>query len=162
MAHPALAFNQALAGEKLERGRGYDQRDLDSSWNVPAKRRMQLRARATFYRLLAGAFHRRAWDRLSGGLARTGGHRRSGEPWHARFDADFTDADLGELEETLACEYTTLFTSPGGCPPVESARLTGRLQQEPFHAVQSFYRRCGFELENGRFALVRGSAWALS
>ena len=69
------------------------------------------------------------------------------------FDADFTDADLGELKETLACEYTTLFTSPGGCPPVESARLTGRLQQEPFHAVQSVYRRCGFELENGRFAL---------
>ena len=112
----------------------------------------QLRARAAFYRLLAGAFlEEPAADYLAAlrepeviaDLATFGVH----------FDADFTDADLSELKETLACEYTTLFASPGGCPPVESARLTGRLQQEPFHAVQSTYRRCGFEIENGRFAL---------
>ncbi len=112
----------------------------------------QLRARAAFYRLLAGAFIEEPGagylaalrePEVIGDLASFGIH----------FDADFTDADLGELKETLACEYTVLFASPGGCPPVESARLTGRLQQEPFHEVQSFYRHCGFELKNGRFAL---------
>jgi TorA maturation chaperone TorD len=113
----------------------------------------ELRARATIYRLLAGAFlEEPGAGYLSGlnapevmaDLASLG----------MLFDADFTDAAPDELTETLACEYATLFTSPGGCPPVESARLTGRLQQEPFHAVRNFYRRCGFELQNnGRFAL---------
>lgn len=112
----------------------------------------ELRARATIYRLLAGAFvEEPGADYLAAlrepevidDLASLGVH----------FDADFTDAGLTGLEEALACEYAALFTSPGGCPPIESARLTGRLQQEPFHAVQSVYRRLGFELENRRFAL---------
>lgn len=110
----------------------------------------ELRARASFYHLLAGAFIEepgaeylaalRAPDALDD-LACLGVH----------FDADFTDTDLSELQDALACEYTTLFTSPGGCPPVESARLTGRLQQEPFHAVKAIYQRCGFEVRPGRF-----------
>jgi putative dimethyl sulfoxide reductase chaperone len=112
----------------------------------------QLRARATFYRLLAGAFIEEPGEgylaalrepEVIADLASLG----------VRFDADFTGADSSELTEALACEYTALFTAPGGCPPVESARLKGRLQQEPFHEVQSAYRRCGFELQSGRFAL---------
>ena len=70
-----------------------------------------------------------------------------------QFDADFTDADLSELKETLACEYTTLFTSPGGCPPVESARLTGRSSKSHSMRCKLFTGDCGFELQNGRFAL---------
>ncbi len=121
---------------------------IDHAGQAPS----ELRARATFYRLLAGAFIEEPGagylaalrePEVIADLASLG----------VRFDADFTDADLSELKETLACEYTTLFTSPGGCPPVESARLTGRLQQEPFHAVQTIYRRRGFELRNGRFPL---------
>jgi len=112
----------------------------------------ELRARAAIYRLLAGAFiEEPGADYLAalrepeviGDLASLG----------VRFDADFTDADPAGLKEALACEYAALFTSPGGCPPIESARLTGRLQQEPFRAVQSVYRRFGFELEKRRFAL---------
>jgi TorA maturation chaperone TorD len=111
----------------------------------------QMRARATFYGLLAGAFIEEPGTGYLAAL-REPAVIADLASLGIRFDADFTGADLGELVETLACEYTTLFTSPGGCPPMESARLTGRLQQEPFHAVQSFYRRRGFELENRRFA----------
>ena len=112
----------------------------------------ELRARATIYRLLAGAFLEEPGAGYLSGL-------RAPEviadlaSLGMLFDADFIDADLDGLQDALACEYATLFTSPGGCPPVESARLAGRLQQEPFHAVQNVYRRCGFELQKGRFAL---------
>ena len=67
------------------------------------------------------------------------------------FDADLTAAPPAQLEETLACEYTTLFAASGGFPPVESVRLTGRYQQEPHYAVKETYRRAGFELRRGRF-----------
>lgn len=113
---------------------------------------LELRARASFYQLLAGAFVEepghdylaalRAPEALAS-LAELG----------LQFDADFTDVALSDLQDALACEYATLFTSTGGCPPVESARLTGRFQQEPFHDVKAFYQRCGFELQQGKFAV---------
>lgn len=112
----------------------------------------ELRARAAFYRLLAGAFiEEPGRDYLAAlrppealaDLAELG----------VRFDADFTDADPDALQSELACEYAALFTSPGGCPPVESARLTGRMQQEPFHRVRAIYAEAGFKLQQGRFSL---------
>lgn len=113
---------------------------------------LELRARAGFYQLLAGAFVEepgsaylaamRAPETLAA-LAELGLH----------FDTDFTDVPLVELQNILACEYATLFTTAGGCPPVESSRLTGRFQQEPFHEVKATYQRCGFELQPGKFAV---------
>ena len=113
---------------------------------------LELRARAGFYQLLAGAFVEepgcaylaalRAPEALAA-LAELG----------LQFDADFTDVPLDELQDILACEYATLFTTSGGCPPVESSRLTGRFQQEPFHDVKAIYQRCGFELQPGKFAV---------
>jgi TorA maturation chaperone TorD len=113
---------------------------------------LELRARAGFYQLLAGAFVEepgrdylaalRAPEALAS-LAELG----------LQFDADFTDVSLDTLQDILACEYATLFTTSGGCPPVESSRLTGRFQQEPFHEVKAIYQRAGFELQPGRFAV---------
>ncbi|MEJ2123425.1 MAG: molecular chaperone TorD family protein [Alphaproteobacteria bacterium] len=112
----------------------------------------ELRSRASIYRLLAGAFleEPRA-DYLSAlshpdslaDLAQLG----------VQFDADITETDLEALTDALACEYTTLFVAPGGCPPVESVRLFGRTQQEPFQKVKRVYAQAGFSLQPGRFAL---------
>lgn len=110
---------------------------------------LELRARAGYYQLLAGAFVEEpgrgylAALRTPEALAELG----------LQFDADFTGIPLDTLQEVLACEYATLFTTSGGCPPVESSRLTGRFQQEPFHDVKTIYQRCGFELQQGKFAV---------
>lgn len=112
----------------------------------------ELRARAAFYRLLAAAFIEEPGGAFLAALRAPEALAELAE-LGARFDADFTETKLGGLEADLACEYATLFTAPGGCPPVESARLTGRMQQEPFHRVQSVYAEAGFELQQGRFAL---------
>ena len=110
---------------------------------------LELRARAGYYQLLAGAFvEEPGCDYLTAlrapeALAELG----------LAFDADVTDIPLDQLQEVLACEYATLFTTSGGCPPVESSRLTGRFQQEPFHDVKAIYQRCGFELQQGKFAV---------
>jgi len=109
-------------------------------------------ARANVYRLLAGALveepgadYLRAL-RVPENLAML---RELG----VTFDADFAEPAPEILQEALACEYTALFVAPGGCPAVESARLTGRFQQEPLYAVRAFYRRAGFALRPGRFAV---------
>lgn len=68
-----------------------------------------------------------------------------------RFAPDFLEMPTDALVETLAIEYTTLFTASGGIAPIESARLTGRLQQEPYFAVQQVYRAHGFALGKTRF-----------
>ena len=112
----------------------------------------ELRSRASFYQLLAGAFVEEPGREYLAALRAPGTLAELAE-LGVRFDADFGDADLDELENALACEYVALFASPGGCPPVESARLTGRLQQEPFHEVKAIYREAGFALQPGRFAL---------
>lgn len=107
-------------------------------------------ARATVYRLLAGVFVEEPGadflaalrsPALLSDLAEAG----------VRFDADFLQEDLAALAEALACEYTTLFASSGGFPPVESVRLTGRFKQDPEFQVAGTYRRWGFALHKGRF-----------
>jgi TorA maturation chaperone TorD len=112
----------------------------------------ELRARAAFYRLLAAAFIEEPGGAFLAAL-RTPEALAELAELGVRFDADFTETEAGELEAELACEYATLFTAPGGCPPVESARLTGRMQQEPFRRVQAVYAEAGFTLQPGRFAL---------
>lgn len=69
------------------------------------------------------------------------------------FDKDFTAVALPELQETLACEYAVLFVVAGGCPPVESIRLTGRYQQQPFFEVREFYQKSGFRVMAGQHAI---------
>lgn len=112
----------------------------------------ELHARANFYQLLAGAFveepaaaylNALREPQALAALAQLG----------VRFDDDVTGVPLAQLQEALANEYTALFASPGGCPPVESARLAGRFQQEPFHAVKAIYQAAGFALQQGKFAL---------
>lgn len=67
------------------------------------------------------------------------------------FDGDLVDADTASLLDALSIEFSTLFVASGGFPPIESARLTGRLQQEPYHQVRKFYASHGFELRRGKF-----------
>ncbi len=69
------------------------------------------------------------------------------------FDADFLLAETFQLADELACEYTTMFAASGGFPPVESVRLTGRYQQEPYFAIKQTYRQMGFALHKGRFTV---------
>lgn len=112
----------------------------------------ELRARAGFYQLLAGAFVEEPRSAYLAALRVPEALAALAE-LGLRFDMDFTAVPLDELEDILACEYATLFTTAGGCPPVESSRLTGRFQQEPYHQVKAIYQRCGFELQPGRFAV---------
>lgn len=107
-------------------------------------------ARASIYRLLAGVFVEEPSRELLAALrdeALLGQLSEAG----VRFAPDFLASGLGELAETLACEYATLFASSGGFPPVESVRLTGRFKQEPNFKVSQIYRQAGFTLNKGRF-----------
>jgi TorA maturation chaperone TorD len=112
----------------------------------------ECKARANVYRLLAGMFlEEPTADYLNAlrspqVMASLGG-------MGATFAGDFTDTPLAQLQETLACEYAVLFVVAGGCPPVESIRLTGRYQQQPFFEVRDFYKKNGFEISAGRFAV---------
>ncbi|MDD5241829.1 MAG: molecular chaperone TorD family protein [Sulfuricella sp.] len=112
----------------------------------------ELRARAGFYQLLAGAFVEEPGRDYLAAL-RVPEALASLAELGLQFDADFTDVPLSELQDALACEYATLFTCPGGCPPMESTRLAGRFQQESYHEVKAIYRCAGFELQQGRFAV---------
>lgn len=67
-----------------------------------------------------------------------------------RFDADLLEGDLDSLRDRLACEYAVLFVTSGGFPPIESVRIAGRLQQEPYHQVRQDYRRLGYKVVAGR------------
>lgn len=106
--------------------------------------------RADFYRLFAGAFVEEPSQAYLEALREPQLLAALNE-LGAGFEDDFSAPPVAELTETLACEYATLFASPGGCAPVESARLTGRLQQQPFFAVQETYQRYGFEVRGARF-----------
>lgn len=115
----------------------------------PAETAAECRARASLYRLLAGAFVEEIspsflaalrQDELLAQLAETG----------IRFDADFTATPDDELLEALAVEYTALFACSGGFPPVESARLFGLLKQEPAFQAMETYHRFGFTLQSGQ------------
>jgi TorA maturation chaperone TorD len=113
---------------------------------------LELRARAGFYYLLSGAFIEEPGRDYLAALRLPEAMAALAE-LGLQFDADFVDPPLDQLQDVLACEYATLFTTAGGCPPVESSRLTGRFQQVPFHEVKAIYQRCGFELQSGKFAV---------
>lgn len=108
------------------------------------------RARAEVYRLLAGVFTEEPSIEFLRGLRRPEALRALAEAG-LKFDPDFTEPELSALADTLACEYTTLFAASGGFPPVESVRLTGRYQQDPYFAVRQDYQRLGFAVRKGRF-----------
>jgi TorA maturation chaperone TorD len=112
----------------------------------------ECRARANIYRLLAGiVLEEPSADYLNAlrSSAVTGSLKAMG----AVFSSDFSVVPLEQLKETLACEYAALFVVTGGCPPVESIRLTGRFQQQPYFEVRDFYKKNGFEVIAGRFAV---------
>lgn len=109
-----------------------------------------LRARSSWYRLLAGVFaeepqeaflHELRSESCVGSLKELG----------ARFDADFLSTDPVVLKEALACEYTMLFVAPGGFPAVESVRLQGGYKQQASSEVKAMYTKEGYAVKPGRF-----------
>ena len=110
------------------------------------------RARANIYRLLAGVFLQEPSREYLEAL-RSPEVMTTLQAMGVEFSADFAAAPLEQLQDALACEYAVLFVVAGGCPPVESIRLTGRYQQQPFFEVRDFYRKHGFAISRGRFAV---------
>jgi TorA maturation chaperone TorD len=112
--------------------------------------REALAYRIVVYRLLSGVFLEEPGVDFLNAL-------RSPESLSSLADAglalltDFLEPDVATLADNLAVEYTTLFASAGGCSPIESARLTGRLKQDPYFAVTQTYARFGFEMAKTRF-----------
>lgn len=109
-------------------------------------------ARAGIYRLLAGVFLEEPTAEYLNAI-RSPAVMSSLLEMGVVFPDDFTAPPLAELLDTLACEYAVLYVVAGGCPPVESIRLTGRYQQQPFFEVRDFYNKNGFEISTGRFAV---------
>lgn len=112
----------------------------------------ECRARADIYRLLGGVFVEEPTAAFLAAL-REPEALASLAGAGVAFDADFTEPDLDSLVDRLSCEFANLFTVSGGFPPVESVRLYGRYQQEPTHQTRETYRRLGFALSKGRFAV---------
>ncbi len=110
----------------------------------------ECRARAQLFRLLAGAFAEEPGRDYLQALRQPEALAALGEAG-LNFDADFLAPSLDRLVDELACEFACLLAAPGGCPPVESARLTGRYQQQPYFDVREAYRAAGFEVRRGRF-----------
>lgn len=112
----------------------------------------ECKARANIYRLLAGAFlEEPGVDYLN--ALRSPESMASLRAMGAAFDEDFTAAPVEQLQETLAIEYASLFVVSGGCPAIESIRLHGRLQQQPFFELREIYRKAGFKVVGARFAI---------
>lgn len=112
----------------------------------------ECRARANIYRLLAGVFLQEPSREYLEAL-RSPEVMATLQAMGVEFSADFAGASLEQLQDALACEYAVLFVVAGGCPPVESIRLTGRYQQQPFFEVRDFYKKHGFAISRGRFAV---------
>lgn len=108
-------------------------------------------ARAGIYRLLASVFAEEASREFLDALRQPDSMAALAEAG-LRFDSDFTTAPLEQLVDDVACEYASLFASPGGAAPVESVRRTGRMQQEPLYEVKADYQRLGYTLQPGRFS----------
>ncbi len=106
--------------------------------------------RIALYRLLSGAFLEEPSAEFLTALRGEASLAALAEAGLA-FGADFLETPTADLEEALAIEYTNLFAASGGMSPVESARLTGRLQQEPCHAVRQTYQTHGFTMGQTRF-----------
>lgn len=109
----------------------------------------EYRGRANLHRMLAAAFLEEPSQAYLASL-RSDDTIRTLQAFGVAFDDDFTQASLPELQETLACEYASLFVVSGGCPAVESVRMMGRFQQQPYFETRDFYARCGFELARAR------------
>lgn len=107
-------------------------------------------ARARIYKVLAGVFVEEPSVEFLTSMGDVA-WLRALESVGVKFEADFFDTELSTLTNVLACEYTTLFASSGGFPPVESVRLTGRFRQDPHFQVLAIYQRLGFEQVKGRF-----------
>jgi len=115
------------------------------------KETMALRARAGWYRLLAGVFA----EELRGPFLRalrTESALAELAAMGVSLGDDFAHEDEAELEEALACEYSMLFVAPGSFPPVESVRLQGGFRQSASSETRAFYAAEGFAAEPGRFA----------
>ncbi len=128
---------------------------VEPLWAGPAARPDEVgagecRARAQLFRLLAGAFAEEPSRDYLQALRQPEALEALAEAGLA-FDADFLAPTLARLEDDLACEFATLLAAPGGCPPVESARLTGRYQQQPYFDVKAAYLAAGVEVKRGRF-----------
>lgn len=116
----------------------------------PKQLRDECLARARLYRVLAGVFVEEASIDFLATL-RAPEFLASLGNLGVRFEDDFLKPELAELEQTLACEFATLFASSGGFPAVESVRLTGRFKQDPHYQAAQIYRRLGCEQVKGRF-----------
>lgn len=106
--------------------------------------------RIPMYRLLSAVFFEEPTPRFLDALRAPASLESLAEAGLA-FDADFLSSDAAGLADRLATEYASMFASSGGFPPIESARLTGRLKQEPYFAVTQTYARFGFQVAAGRF-----------
>lgn len=112
----------------------------------------ECKARANIYRLLAGVFLEEPTAEYLNAI-RSAEVMASLRDMGVALGVDFTDASLEKLQDALACEYAVLFVVAGGCPAVESIRLTGRYQQQPYFEVREFYQKAGFQVSGNRFAV---------
>lgn len=112
----------------------------------------ECKARANIYRLLAGVFLEEPTAEYLNAI-RSPAVMESLRDMGVAFAEDFTDTPLEQLQDTLACEYAVLFVVAGGCPAVESVRLTGRFQQQPYFEAREFYQKAGFQVSGSRFAV---------
>lgn len=109
-------------------------------------------ARANIYRLLAGVFLEEPTLEYLNAI-RSSAVMTSLKEMGVHFGEDFTATPLEKLQDNLACEYAALFVVTGGCPPVESIRLTGRFQQQPYFEVRKIYQKAGFQVASSRFTV---------
>lgn len=110
----------------------------------------ECKARANIYRILSGAFLEEPTAEYLEAI-RTPEAMASLKGLGVAFDEDFTETPIAQLQEELAQEYAVLFVVTGGCPAVESIRLYGRFQQQPFFEMREVYRQAGFKVSGGRF-----------
>lgn len=112
----------------------------------------ECKARANIYRLLAGVFLEEPTTDYLNAL-RSPEVMASLKDMGVAFDKDFTDTPLEKLQDELSNEYAVLFVVTGGCPAIESVRLTGRYQQQPYFEVREIYQKAGFKVSGARFEL---------
>lgn len=109
----------------------------------------ECKARSGIYRLLSGAFYEEPSIPYLQAL-RTAEVSDTLRAMGVLFGPDVSETALEALQDALACEYADLFVVTGGCPAVESVRLTGRYQQQPYYEVRDFYAKNGFVLSDGK------------
>jgi TorA maturation chaperone TorD len=112
----------------------------------------ECKARANVYRMLAGVLLEEPTAAYLNAL-RSPESMDMLQAMGAAFEADFTETPLEALQEALAIEYASLFVVSGGCPAIESVRLFGRLQQQPYFEVREIYQKAGFQVVGARFAI---------